>query len=159
MKKILSTIIFASLILYSPRIVLASEEIINEKATHLSDSAAINSVTTSQGETHRFKLHVVENPLSEVSIELPENVEALEEIKVIDTNAKELATIVNIDNGIANLAFSQPVPANTVVSIKMYGVKDLGFSNRNWLYRVYGKEVGLAEDIPIGTAEIRTHRR
>lgn len=159
MKKILSTITIASLILYSPRIVLASEEISNEKATHLSDSAEISSVTTSQGTTHRFKVHVRENPLSEVTIDLPEKVETLEEIEVIDTNGQQLATEVNIDNGIATLAFSQPVPVDTIVSIKMHGVKDSGVSNRNWLYRVYGKEVGLTEDIPLGTAEIRTHRR
>lgn len=159
MKKILSTITIASLILYSPTIVLASEDISNEKATHLSDSAEISRVITSQGTIHQFKVHVRENPLSEVTINLPEKVETLEEIEVIDTNGQKLATEVNIDNGIANIAFFQPVPVNTFVSIKMHGIKDSGVSNRNWLYRVYGEEVGLTEDIPLGTAKIQTFRR
>lgn len=61
------------------------------------------------------------------------------------------------NNRTATVVFSQPVQPDTTLSIEMKGVNTLGIDN-TWNYRVYGKMVGINEEIPLGTARIPTYR-
>lgn len=128
------------------------------KATHLVHSGAHpNSVRTSNA-THHFKLYVEGNALSQLSIDLPEGIRVSRGIEVTDQGGKKVDETVSINNRKVTIAFAQPVSPGTLLSVEMKGIKTSDYLGRAWLYPVYGKDVGMTVEIPLGTAQIQTYK-
>jgi hypothetical protein len=157
MKKLLSTALLTLLAVFLPLTAWASGKPGNGRGIHVFDSAAVPTNASVQGATHKFKVHVQDNPISELSIELPEDVSLSKNIEVTDANGQKIDAQASVNSGKATIVFAQPVPRNTVLTVNLRGVKTSGYE-QNLLYRVSGKPVNLTAEIPLGTAEVRTYR-
>ena len=128
------------------------------QVTHLGNSAAIPNNAHFQGATHKFEVYVQGKALSELAIDLPEYISIREGIEVENQAGQKVEATVSIENQKARVVFSQPVPAETKLSINMQGVTTPGYDDI-WLYQIYGKIVGVNVEIPLGTARIQTSSR
>lgn len=129
-----------------------------KKITHLGNSAAIPSNSRFQGAIHNFEVHVQGKALSELSIDLPKGVSIRKGIDVTNKSGQKIETAVSVNDRKASVLFTQPVPPETTLLIKMRGVSvnTLGYRHI-WMYRFYGKMVGLNAEISLGSARIQTH--
>lgn len=127
-------------------------------APHIVHSSAHPNGTRVPNATHHFEVHVQGKELSQLSFEVPDGVEVRDRIMVSDQSGKKIDSTVSIEDKRATIAFSQPVPVETTLSISMKSVKTPFLSRGNtWLYPVYGRSVGMTEDIRMGIAQIQTY--
>jgi hypothetical protein len=89
---------------------------------------------------------------------LPEGVSIPKEIDVKNQSNQKIDAKVSVNNRTALVVFAQPVPPETTLSINMRDVNTLGYS-KTWIYRVYGKMVGLTSKIPLGPAWVQTYSK
>ncbi len=74
---------------------------------------------------------------------------------VSEKSGKKIDSTVSIKDKRVTIAFSQPVPVETTLSILMKGGQTSFLSQgRTFLYPVYGTSVDMTEEIPIGVAQI-----
>jgi hypothetical protein len=158
MKKLLSTALLTLLAISLPLTAWASGKQGDGRGTHVFNSAAVPTNARVQGATHKFKVHVQDNPISELSIELPEDVSLSKDIEVTDRSGQKIDAQTSVNSGKATIAFAQPVSPNTVLTVNLRGVRTSSLDEQNFLYRVSGKPVNLTAEIPLGTAEVRTYR-
>ncbi|BAZ47047.1 hypothetical protein NIES4102_40930 (plasmid) [Chondrocystis sp. NIES-4102] len=156
MKKLIFTVAFTLIATSLPATAWADGKSNYPEGAHLFNSAAIPSKARSQNANHKFEVHVLKKPISELSIYLPEKVSLSKDIEVTDKTGQKIDAQTSIDSGKATIAFAQPVSPDTVIRVNLRGVRTSGF-DQNWLYRVYSKKVGLTAEIPLGTAEVRTY--
>jgi len=127
-------------------------------APHIVHSSAHPNGTRVPNSTHHFEVHVQGKELSQLSFEVPDGVEVSDRIMVSDQSGKKIDSTVSIKEKKATIAFSQPVPVETTLSILMKGAKVSFLSQgRTFLYPVYGTSVGMTEEIRIGIAQIQTY--
>ncbi|PSB30479.1 hypothetical protein [Chlorogloea sp. CCALA 695] len=127
-------------------------------APHIVHSSAHPNGTRVPNTTHHFEVHVQGKELSQLSFEVPDGVEVSDRIMVSDQSGKKIDSTVSIKDKRATIAFSQPVPLETTLSISMKGAKVSFLSQgRTFLYPVYGKSVGMTQEIRIGIAQIQTY--
>ena len=108
--------------------------------------------------TNHLEVHVQGKELSQLSIDIPEGVEVSDRIVVTDQTGKKIDSNVSIKDERATIVFSQPIPLETTLSISMKNVKTPFLSRgRTLLYPVYGRSVGMTEDVRIGMAQIQTY--
>ncbi|MFB2935591.1 hypothetical protein NIES2119_17825 [[Phormidium ambiguum] IAM M-71] len=127
------------------------------KVSHLVDSTVYPDSATVQNATHQFEVHVQGKALSELSIDLPEEVSITNGIEVKNKSGQKIPATVSINDRKATVVFSQPVAPETMLSVSLQGVQTPGY-DQTWLYRFYAKKVGLTAEIPLGTARIQTYR-
>jgi hypothetical protein len=109
-----------------------------------------------QGATHHFEYLVQKNSLSELLLQIPEQLKISRGIDIQDQTGKTLNAKVSINGKQAVIAFAQPVPPDTTISVKMRGILTPGYA-RTWQYKLYGKFVGIEPEIPLGLARIQTY--
>ncbi|MEG4942399.1 DUF2808 domain-containing protein [Microcoleus sp. F4-D5] len=124
--------------------------------THLGGSAAIPNSAQFQGATHKFEVYVRGKALSELAIELPKDISIHKGIEITNQTGKKVEATASIENRKARIVFSQPFPTDTKLSINMQGVTTPGYEGI-WLYKIYGKMVGVNGEIPLGTVRIQTY--
>ena len=129
-----------------------------QKATHLVHSGAHPNTVRTLNATHHFKLYVEGNALSQLSIDLPEGVRISRGIEVTDKAGKKVDETFSINDRKVTLAFAQPVSPGTLLSVEMKGMRTSDYLGRTWLYPIYGKDVGMTEEIPLGTVQIQTYK-
>jgi hypothetical protein len=157
MKKVIYAATFTLIIASSIPTAWATRKPGDAKFSHLVDSAAYPDVASVRGATHEIEIHVHGGNLSELSIDLPEDMSIRKGIEVTNQSDKKIEANVSVNNRKATVVFSQPVAPETIVSIAMKGVETPGYDNI-WQYRVYAKKVGITAEIPLGTARIHTYR-
>ena len=127
------------------------------KAPHLVHSGAHPNNARMSQSTHHFDVHVQGRDLEQLFVDVPKGVNVRNRITIADQSSNKVdATISRNDNRIA-IAFTQPVPKGTTLSVSMKGVSANSLQGRNWLYPVYSRSVGINADVPIGMARIQTY--
>lgn len=127
-------------------------------APHIVHSSAHPNGTRVPNATHHFEVHVQGKELSQLSFEVPDGVEVSDRIMVSDQSGKKIDSTVFMKDKRATIAFSQPVPVETTLSISMKGAEvSFPSQGRTFLYPVYGTSVGMTEEIRIGIAQIQTY--
>lgn len=127
-------------------------------STHLIHSGAHPNNARIKSATHHFELHTEGKALSQLSIDLPERIDVNRGIEITDSTGKKVEGRVSINDRKATIAFPQPVPPGTILSVSLKGVQTPGYLRRTWVYRVYSQMEGIQpENIPIGTARIQTY--
>lgn len=126
------------------------------KVTHLGNSAAIPDTAQTYDATHKFDVHIQGKAVSELIIELPEDVKITEGIEVNNKSGEEIPATVSINGKKATIAFSEAVNPGTSLSIQMQGVLTPIYAN-TWHYSVSAKKVGFKEEIPLGLARVNTY--
>lgn len=138
---------------------LAGGVLRNANAPHIVHSNAHPNGTRAPISTNHFEVHVQGKELSQLSVDIPDGVEVSDRIVVTDQNGKKIDSNVSLKDRRATVIFAQPIPTETTLSISMKGVKTSFFSRggRTLLYPIYGRSVGMTEDVRIGIAQIQTY--
>jgi hypothetical protein len=138
---------------------LAGGVLRDAKAPHLVHSDAHPNNARVPSATHHFEVHVQGRDLSQLSVDVPKGLKVSDRIVVTDQSGKKIDAAVSVNDRRVTIAFSQPVPTGTTLSVSMKGVRTQFPSRRRiWLYPVYGRSVGMTADVRIGLARIQTYR-
>lgn len=128
------------------------------KAPHLVHSGAHPNNARVPSATHHFKVHVQGSDLSQLHVDVPEGIKVSDRIVVTDQSGKKINANVAVDDRRVTIAFSQPVPTGTTLSVSIKGVSTQFFSRRIWLYPISGRSAGMTADAKFGIARIQTYR-
>ncbi|XWK91705.1 MAG: DUF2808 domain-containing protein (plasmid) [Phormidium sp.] len=159
MKKLIyAGVAFTLIIAASISSARAAGSLRNANAPHIVHSGSHTSNPRFLDATHHFEIHVQGPALSELSIDLPEDLSIRRGIEVENKSGQRIPATVSIRDRKATIVFSQPVPPETTLSIKMQGV-NARFYRSIRQYMVYSKMVGLNAEIPLGTVRIQTSSR
>ena len=156
MNKLLAATVF-TLAIASSVPAVAGGVLSDAKAPHIIHSGA-HPNNARVPSTHHFKVHVQGSDLLKLIVEVPEEISISDRIVVTDESGKKLENTVSVNNRKLTVAFSQPVPTGTTLSVSLKDVISQSFSRRIWLYSVYSRSVGMSEVILIGIARIQTYR-
>lgn len=126
------------------------------KATHLGNSAAIPNYAQFPGATHKFNIYVQGEAISELRIDLPEDIKIKQGIEVKNKSGKLISATVAINARKATVSFSEPVAAGNSILVMMNRIKTPGYQN-TWHYPVYIKKVGMTEEMPLSLARVQTY--
>ena len=138
--------------------VLAGGILREANAPHIVHSSLHPNGTRVPNATQHFEVHVQGKELSQLSLEIPDSVNVSDRIMVTDQSGKKIDSTVSMKDKKATIAFSQPVPVETTLSISMKGFNTSILSQRRTLlYPISARSVGMTEDIRIGTAQIQTY--
>ena len=138
--------------------VLAGGILREANAPHIVHSSLHPNGTRVTNATQHFEVHVQGKELSQLSIEIPDGIDVSDRIIVSEKSGKNIDSNIAIKDKKATIAFSQPVPVETTLSILMKGFNTSILSQRRTLlYPVSARSVGMTEDIRIGTARIQTY--
>ncbi|BCL38004.1 DUF2808 domain-containing protein [Nostoc sp. MS1] len=107
------------------------------------------------GAIHRFEIHVQSQALSELVIKLPVGVTFRKGIEVKNKLGQKFAAKTFINDRKTKIVFCQPVPPQTRLEISMKDFDTIVYS-RIWMYRLYGKIVSMATEIPLGSVWVQT---
>lgn len=107
--------------------------------------------------THHFEVHVQGSDLLQLSVDVPKNIKLSDQIVVTDQSGKKVDANVSTNDRRMTIAFTQPVPSGTNLSVSMKDVRTRFLQGRTWLYPVYSRSVGINADVPIGMARIQTY--
>ncbi len=127
-------------------------------APHIVHSSLHPNGTRVPNATQHFEVHVQGKELSQLSFEIPDGIDVSDRVMVSEKSGKKIDSTVSIKDKRATIAFSQPVPVETTLSISMKGVNTSILSRgRTLLYPVSARSVGMTEDIRVGIARIQTY--
>lgn len=162
MKKLVSiaTVMLASLSLTPAALAIGVAN--DAKAPHVKGGVANPNSSRHEPVHYYFKLHVAGKPLSQLSIDAPEELRLSEQIEVTDSTGKKLDANVSLNGQRAIVAFAQPIPPDAVLKVDMRGIKKTAIQpddGQIWNFLVSSKLVGLNGDIPLGVARIQTRLR
>ncbi|RUT01517.1 hypothetical protein DSM106972_066140 [Dulcicalothrix desertica PCC 7102] len=124
--------------------------------SHLGDSAAIPNYAQDSDATHRFDIHVQGKAISELMINLPEDVKINRGVEVRNKSGQKIPATVSINDKKVTVAFSEAVNPGTSLSVNMKGVSTPGYE-KTWHYPVSVKKVGIKEESSLGLARVQTY--
>lgn len=130
----------------------------NQSPTSIVHSGAHPNSVHVLNATHHFDLYVGGDALSQLLIGLPEGIRVSNGINVTNQAGQKIDATVSIKDTKATIAFAQPVPIGTTLSVYIQGVETSDYLGRTWLYPIYGRSVGTSAEIPLGTAQIQTYK-
>lgn len=158
MKKLLYTAAFSLAFVSSVPAALAGGVLGDAKAPHLVHSGAHPNDARVPSATHHFEVHVQGSELSQLFIDLPEDIKLKRGIEVTDQSGQKVDATVFVNRKGASVTFAQPVPSETTLTVSMKGVQTPapGYA-RSWRYPIYSRSVGTNEDVRIGLAQIQTY--
>lgn len=137
---------------------LAGGVLRDAKAPHLVHSGAHPNNARASSATHHFEVHVQGRELTQLSVDVPEGIKLSDRIVVTDNSGKKIDATVSENDRRVTIAFSQPVPIGTTLSVSMKGVRTpFSLWSRTLLYPVSGRSVGMTADVPFGMARIQTY--
>jgi hypothetical protein len=132
----------------------------NATVTHLVSSGAHPNSAHALTSTYYFTLHVAGKPLSQLSIDVPEDIKSTQGIEVQDSSGQILDTKLSWKNQMATITFAQPVSPENTLKVSLKEVQTSGFAKSHstiWLLPVSGQSVGLNAEIPFGLVRIHTY--
>ncbi len=127
------------------------------KAPHLVHSGAHPNNARIRQATHHFDVHVQGSDLEQLFVDVPEGIKVSDRIVVTDQSEQKIDATVSVNDQRITIAFAQPVPTGTTLSVSMKDVKTQSLQGRIWLYPVYSRSVGINADVRIGMARIQTY--
>lgn len=133
---------------------------ISKEKTVIHSAAYPNRVKVTRA-TYHIGIQIGSIPLSEIRIEVPENAPAqirFGQASVTDATGKTLNTNASLSEKQVTIAFTPPVAAGETIEIELNNVRTSDLIGRTWLFPIYGKTAGSAQEIPLGTARIQTYK-
>lgn len=156
MKKLIYAATFTLAITFSIP-ALAGGVLRDAKAPHLVHSGAHPNNARIRQATHHFDVHVQGNDLEQLIVDVPEGIKVSDRITITDHSDQKIDATVSVNDKKVTIAFAQPVPTGTTLSVSMKGVRTRSLRGRTWLYPVYSRSTGINADVPIGMARIQTY--
>ncbi len=126
--------------------------------THLHNSAALPNNAIAAFATYRVRLHVETKPLTQLSINLPEDLRVTEAVEITNQAGQRVDARVTVENGAFTIAFTQPVSPETLLQIDLNGVRTSDLVGRTWLLPIAMRNTNGTANIPLGFARIQTSK-
>lgn len=159
MKKLISMAVIALSILSLTPAARADELPGGIQVTHLDGSGARPDRAYVLSATHYFEVHVAGQPLSQLSVALPKEINVRDDVVVTDQSGQKLDTTFSVNDRKVSIDFAQPVSVGTNLLVSFKNVKNpMPRRRRILLYPVYMKSVGMAGEIPLGLARVSLRR-
>lgn len=137
---------------------MAGGVLLDAKAPHLVHSDAHPNDARVPSATHHFEVYTQGSDLSQLSVDVPEGIKVSDRIVVTDQSDKKIDATISVNDRRVTIAFSQPVPTGTTLSVSMKGVKTpFSLQGSALLYPVAGRSVGMTSDVLLGIARIQTY--
>lgn len=130
----------------------------NARRAYIVHSVAYPNTARVPSATYHFGLNVKDSALSQLLVNLPENLVSMQNVEVTDQVGRKIATTVSRDGQKVTIAFAQPVVPDTTLEVNFNGVKTFG-TNKQYLLEVFGVNAGSNSAIPFGLAQIQTYGR
>lgn len=127
------------------------------KVPHLTTTAAIPSNPRVPFAKYRFGIHVSGYSLSQLTVNIPEQIQVSENITVTDQSGQRIESSTTFEGNKAIVTFTQPVVPDTNLKVTLNGVRTSTFSNQVWLFPIAWRGVEMTADIPLGMARIATY--
>jgi Protein of unknown function (DUF2808) len=119
------------------------------------------STSQSLGPAHRIQVYTGNQPLTQLTIQPLYNVRVdKDNIQVIEdeSNGKLDATVTVDEQNKVTIAFAQPVPAEKVLEIRMFGLTPPNqVFPKSLAYSVNGSYEGMSQTMPFGVVQVRTY--
>jgi hypothetical protein len=129
----------------------------DSKVPHLGHSAANPSNSRASFSDYHVGIHVSGYALSQITVELSQDLKVSQNISVKTQAGQNIAAIVSVADGKATFIFAQPVVPETMLELVFNSVKTSTLASHIWLLPVSGQKVGTTTEIPLGTAQIHTY--
>lgn len=157
MKKLLIYTSVLSLILAAmPATVLAKDSHGIDGTSHIIGARAFPKRLRASHPNYNFRIHVKGQPISALTIELPEAMAIKDGVKVTDETGTELKPRVTSDTEKVTLAFAQPITPDTTLSIKLKDVHRQRPIIRTLMFRINALKAGMEREVSLGVARIHT---
>lgn len=127
------------------------------KVPHLSRSVANPINAHAPFATYYVGIHVAGYPISEMTVDLPQEWTVSKDITVKDKEGQKIDATVSIAENKAKFIFAQPVPPETDLEVAFKSVKTSTLVSKTWLLPISTKRADTATVIPLGTAQINTY--
>ncbi|KAI9129957.1 DUF2808 domain-containing protein [Acaryochloris sp. CCMEE 5410] len=127
------------------------------KVPHLTTTAAIPQNPRVPSAKYRFGIHVSGYSLSQLTVNIPEQIQISENITVTDQSGQRIESSTTFEGNKAIVTFTQPVVPDTNLKVTLNAVRTSTFSNQVWLFPIAWRGVEMTADIPLGMARIATY--
>ncbi|WP_019501329.1 DUF2808 domain-containing protein [Pseudanabaena sp. PCC 6802] len=124
------------------------------KATQIIHSSAIPNNAGAPRPTYHFEIRVGGGSLSQMTIDIPEEV-AIGEIEVKSQSGQKIDTTVSMNGKAATVAFAQPIAVGTNMDVYLRDVNTRWKYPKTWFFPISGSVGGV--NIPFGLGRIQTY--
>lgn len=148
-------------VLFTSTILSASAQASPLQASGIIHSAAYPNRVKVTSATYHVGIQVAGSPLSGIRITVPENKVGkfrIGQIAIVNGTGQPIAEKHSFNGREVTIAFAQPVIAGTTIEINLNSVRTSDLLGRTWLFPIYGRSIGLNQEIPLGTARIQTYQ-
>lgn len=132
----------------------AEDTLSNVRATQIISSAAIPNSAGINRATYRMVLRVGGGSLSQVTIDIPDEI-AIGEIEVKSESGQKIESTTSVSGKLATLVFAQPIAPGTTVEVSLRDVSTRWGYPKTWFFPVTGNVGGVS--IPLGLARFQTY--
>lgn len=108
---------------------------------------------------HIIRVMVVGMALEDLRLSIPPQMTKFNQVRVTDGSGKAIPAKIVASKERVAIAFDQPVQPGTTLTVEIDGIRTEQEEGAILLYGVTAKRVGLAGEIPIGTARIQVPNR
>lgn len=159
MQRFFHAIVFTTLLASIPS--AAFTQTPSSKASSIVHSAAYPNRVKVVSATYRIGIQVSGSPLSGIRITVPENRPGkfrIGQVTIADGTGQLVPANHSFNGKEVTIAFAQPIIAGTMIEINLNSVRTSDLLGRTWLFPIYGRSIGLNQEIPLGTARIQTYQ-
>lgn len=124
------------------------------KSTQVIHSSAVPNNAGARSATYHFELLVGGGSLSQMTIDMPDEI-AIGEIEVKSQSGQKIDTTVSVNGKVKMLAFAQPISSGTTMDVYLRDVSTRWRYPKTWFFPISGSVGGV--NIPFGLARIQTY--
>jgi hypothetical protein len=124
------------------------------RTTQVIHSSAVPNNAGAPRATYHFELRVGGGSLSQIAIDIPDEI-AIGEIEVKSQSVQKIDTTVSVNGKVTMLAFAQPIASGTTMDVYLRDVSTRWRYPKTWFFPVSGNVGGV--NIPFGLARIQTY--
>jgi hypothetical protein len=124
------------------------------KTTQVVHSSAVPNNASASRPTYHFELRVGGGSLSQIAIEIPDEI-AIGEIEVKSQSGQKIDATASVNGKLATLAFAQPIASGTTMDVYLRDVSTRWRYPKTWFFPISGSVGGV--NIPFGLARIQTY--
>ena len=108
-----------------------------------------------QDAVYEIRIHVGKQPLTQLSIQVPEGVEVTKGINALNLSNQKLDVYVHSSGAKLIISFAQPVSSGETLNIRMKGIRTGRYPNI-WLFPISVNIKGINAELPLGAVRIAT---
>jgi hypothetical protein len=124
------------------------------RATQVIHSSAVPNNAGAPRATYHFELRVGGGSLSQITIDMPDEI-AIGEIEVKSQSGQKIDATTSTNNKVATLTFAQPIAVGTTMDVYLRDVSTRWRYPKTWFFPISGSVGGV--NIPFGLARIQTY--